>query len=355
MARTPASPLGGELDALLGASAVWPLLRGARLFVTGGTGFVGCWLLESILWADARFGLGVQVTVLTRSADSFRRRAPHLAESPSVRLHAGDVRSFTWPSGTYTHLVHAATETNTDLSNPDALTLYSASADGTRHVLEFARASGVGDVLLVSSGAVYGRQPTDLERVAEHYPGAASCLDTRAGYGNGKRAAEFLCVAYQQRYGIRAKIARCFAFVGPYLPLDSGFAIGNFLADALAGRDIRVNGDGTPRRSYLYAADMADWLWTILTRGAAGEAYNVGAEEDLSIMDVARRVAAVVAPGAAVVRAMEPALGVAPDRYVPSTRRAQDELGLAAMVTLDDALRRTAAWHRRRAAHATAG
>jgi len=344
---TPASSLGEELDELLGASDVWPLLRGARLFVTGGTGFVGCWLLESILWADARFDLGVQVTVLTRSPDVFRRRVPHLAGSSRVRLHEGDVKSFTWPSGDYSHIIHAATETNTDLSNPDALALYSASADGTRHVLEFARKGNVNDFLLVSSGAVYGRQPADVPRIAEHYPSAASSLDVQAGYGNGKRAAEFLSVAYQQRYGIRARIARCFAFVGPYLPLDSGFAIGNFIADALADRKIAVNGDGTPRRSYLYAADLAEWLWTILARGVPGEAYNVGAEDDYSILDVAHRVADVVAPHVAVVRAREPGVGVPPQRYVPCTRKAREQLGLTATVALDDAVRRTASWHRR--------
>ena len=264
-----------------------------------------------------------------------------------MRLHEGDVRDFAWPSGDFSHVVHAATETNTDLSNPDALALYSASADGTRRVLEFARTKGVTDLLLVSSGAVYGRQPADLPRIAESYPGAASCLDTAAGYGNGKRSAEFLSVAYQQRYGIRAKIARCFAFVGPYLPLNSGFAIGNFIADALQDQDIRVNGDGTPRRSYLYAADLAEWLWTILARGTAGEAYNVGAEDEHSILDVAQRVADVVAPRVAVVRAREPAEGVLPQRYVPCTRKAREELGLRASVTLDDAIRRTASWHRR--------
>jgi dTDP-glucose 4,6-dehydratase len=344
---TPASPLRDELDELLKSSLVWPDLRDARLFLTGGTGFVGCWLLESILWADARFDLGVQITVLTRSPEAFRLRAPHLAGSARVRLHEGDVRDFAWPSGDFSHVVHAATETNTDLSNPDALTLYSASADGTRRVLEFARTNRVTDFLLVSSGAVYGRQPADLPSIAEDYPGAASCLDIGAGYGNGKRAAEFLSIAYQQRYGIRAKVARCFAFVGPYLPLDSGFAIGNFIADALQGRDIRVNGDGTPRRSYLYASDLAVWLWTILVRGAAGEAYNVGAEDDYSILDVARRVADVVAPGVAVMRAREPAEGVLPTRYVPCTRKAREALALGATVALDDAIRRTASWHRR--------
>jgi dTDP-glucose 4,6-dehydratase len=349
---TPVSPLLDELDELLESSPVWSELRDARLFLTGGTGFVGSWLLESILWADARFELGVHVTVLTRSPDAFRRRAAHLADSDRVTLHEGDVRHFEWPSGDFSHVVHAATETNTDLSHPDALTLYAASADGTRRVLEFARTKEATDVLLVSSGAVYGRQPVDLPRITEDYPGAASCLDVGAGYGNGKRTAEFLSVAYQQRYGIRAKIARCFAFVGPYLPLDSGFAIGNFIADALQGQDIRVNGDGTPRRSYLYAADLATWLWTILARGSAGAAYNVGAEDDHSILDVARRVANVVEPRVSVLRAREPAEGALPSRYVPCTRKAREELGLEATVALDDAIRRTASWHRR-AAHVT--
>ncbi|HTK49628.1 MAG TPA: NAD-dependent epimerase/dehydratase family protein [Gemmatimonadaceae bacterium] len=345
------SPLEEELDELLPASSVWSELRGARVFMTGGTGIIGCWLLETLLWADARFGLGVQATVLTRSPDAFRARAPHLAHSPRVRLHEGDVRSFDRPAGRYSHLIHAATETNVDLTNPDALTLFSASVDGTRHVLEFARESGVCDLMLVSSGAIYGPQPPELERISEQYPGAASPLDMsmRAGYASGKRAAEFLFTAYGDRYGLRSKVGRCFAFVGPYLPLDSGFAIGNFIADAMAGRDINIKGDGTPIRSYLYAADVAVWLWTILARGHAGRAYNIGAEDGYSILEVAHRVAELLAPHVSVVRGREPIEGTPLDRYVPCTRLAREELGLTATVGFDDAVHRTASWHRRRA------
>src|SRR5260370_33188789 len=100
--------------------------------------------------------------------------------------------------------------------------------------------------------------------------GAPDTMDANSAYGEGKRMAELLCAIYRKSYGIETKIARGFAFVGPYMQLDTHFAIGNFVSDSLAGQCIEVRGDGTPLRSYLYASDLMVWLWTILTRGKAG-------------------------------------------------------------------------------------
>jgi dTDP-glucose 4,6-dehydratase len=320
----------------------WAELRGARLFVTGGTGFFGRWMLESFLRANDELGLGAEAIVLTREPGAFASAAPHVARHPGVRLHRGDVASFEFPAVECSHVLHMATETALKGS---ASASFETAVSGTRRVLDFAAARGARKLLITSSGAVYGPQPPDLERISEDYPGAPRPEDASAGYGHGKRAAEYLGAVAAAEGRFEVKIARCFAFVGPLLPLDANFAIGNFIRDALAGNPIRVTGDGTTRRSYLYAADLAVWLWTILFRGESGRPYNVGSEEDLSIADLAELVSTVVRPGIPVHISEKPAIGALPKRYVPSTALAARELDLHVRIDLDAALRRTAEWY----------
>ena len=321
---------------------LWAELRGERLLVTGGTGFFGRWMLESFLRANDELGLGAEVVVLTREPGAFASAAPHVARHPGVRLHRGDVSSFEFPAIECSHVLHMATETVLEGS---AVASFQTAVSGTSRVLDFAAARGARKLLITSSGAVYGPQPPDLERISEDYLGAPRPEDATAGYAHGKRAAEYLGSVAAADGGFEVKIARCFAFVGPLLPLDANFAIGNFIRDALAGNPIRVSGDGTPRRSYLYAADLAVWLWTILFKGASARPYNVGSEEDLSIADLAVLAAKLVRPGIPVHIAEKPATGGLPRRYVPSTARAARELDLHVRIDLDEATRRMADWY----------
>jgi dTDP-glucose 4,6-dehydratase len=337
--------LAGDLQHVLEQTVdVWPLLQGARLFITGGTGFFGSWLLESLLWANDRMRLGLRATVLTRDPARFISKAPHLAMDPAIELLAGDMGSFAFPRHNIDFVVHAATETVGAPGTFDPMWKFEADVSGTRRVLATAREHGARRMLLTSSGAVYGRQPSEVAHISEDYVGAPDLTDPASAYGEAKRVSEFACAA-SAKGGPDTVIARCFAFVGPHLPLDSNYAIGNFIRDALSGGPIVVAGDGTAVRSYLYAADLAVWLWRLLLQGTPGRAYNVGSDEAVTIDQLARMVARIASP-AAEVRLLGKADGRPPQRYVPSIHRARSELGLGPVVLLPDAIERTASWHR---------
>ena len=322
-------------------------LRGQRIFITGGTGFFGAWLLESFACANRQLALNASVSLLTRDRARVARKFPHLVCDPAICLVEGDIRTFEFPPGEFPFVIHAATEASASLVRDNPRLMLSTIVDGTRRALDFAAQASTRRFLLTSSGAVYGRQPASLTHVPEDYYGAPDPCDPRSVYGEGKRLAELDCALAARDSGLQCLIARCFAFVGPQLPLDIHFAIGNFIRDGLAGSLARIQGDGTPFRSYLYAADLAIWLWTILFRGASCRPYNVGSEQDLSIADLAARVDAVLGVDPPVPRGRpEASLGRGPERYVPNTARARQELGLREFVSLDAAIRSTAEWYR---------
>lgn len=319
-------------------------LHDVRLFITGGTGYIGRWLLESIRYANRCLGIAIQAVVLSRNPKRFADRYPHLANDPAIALLHGDVRDFSCVKGEFSYLIHAATDvvaSNTPLETFDVTVL------GTRRVLEFARDHAVRNVLLMSSGAVYGRFPDNVDRVPESYRGAPDVTSVGAAYGLGKIATEWLGNAYAQQFGFACKSARIFAQVGPYLELGIQFAAGNFIRDALLGRPIVIKGDGTALRSYMYATDLITWLLAILVRGRAGGAYNVGSDQAISIRELAQTIARIAKADNLDIKVLGlPAPGAAPDRYVPDTTAAEIELGLSITVPLEDALGRTIEWYR---------
>jgi nucleoside-diphosphate-sugar epimerase len=326
---------------------LWKEVQGQNIFITGGTGFFGCWLLESFIYANDRLNLGAKAFVLSRSPEAFVARAPHMANHPSVSLLKGDVRTFKFPEGDFRFVIHAATESSTKLNQENPLLMFDTIVEGTHRTLEFARTHGTLKFLLTSSGAVYGKQPSKMTHISEDYLGVPDPMDPGSSYGEGKRAAEMLCRLYARQYRLETKIARCFAFVGPYLPVDAHYAIGNFIRDACRGGPVCVNGDGTPYRSYLYAADLAIWLWTILFRGQSCRPYNIGSDRTINIADLAGLVCQVVNPGIEVTIAQRADPARPPQRYVPSIERARRELALESWVPLEQAIEQTIRWLRK--------
>jgi nucleoside-diphosphate-sugar epimerase len=340
------NPLSADLHHILDHTRdLWDDLRGERIFITGGTGFFGCWLLESFIFANQQLGLKASASVLTRRPDPVKKTLPHLVLDPAITLVEGNVQNFIFPSGKFSYIIHAASESSAHLIPDKLLTMYDTIINGTYHMLEFAAQCKTEKFLFTSSGAVYGPQNPALEYLSEDTPRRDydGPLDMRSVYCESKRAAELLTKIYASK--ITTTSARCFAFVGPYLPLNSHFAAGNFIRDGLARRSIQVNGDGTPYRSYLYAADLAVWLWTILMRGKSGLAYNVGSDRAISIGELAHTVSSLFDPNPPVHIHQKQLTGKLPERYIPSTRLAAKTLGLEAWVSIPEALRRTIQWY----------
>ena len=343
----PTSPLSREdLDHILThTQTLFPALTNQRLFLTGATGFFGHWLLESFLHANRTLALNARATVLTRNPAAFRAKSPHIAGDPAITLHEGDIRTFAFPREPHRYIIHAATDSGGQQASRPAYALADEILEGTRHTLRFALQTRANRLLYTSTGAVYGRNLTGLTHIAETHPAAPDPLLLQSSYDEAKRMSEHLCVAYSHQTPLECSIARCFAFLGPHLPLDAHFAIGNFLRDALANTPIRIAGDGTPLRSFLYAADLAIWLWTMLFRAPANRAYNVGSEDAHTIAALAHLTADTLRPGLPVEITRTTTAGAPTPTYVPSTQRAREELNLHQHIPLAEALRRTAAWH----------
>lgn len=321
---------------------LWEEARGKSFFITGGTGFFGMWLVESFLYINKRLSLGASICLLTRDIERYKQKAPHLVSDPSLTLIEGDVRSFEFPQGkSFEYLIHAGTTSSAPVP---PLEMFSTIVDGTQRVLQFAKVVGTAKFLFVSSGAVYGPQPESLSHISEDYLGAPQTTLTGSAYGEGKRAAELICAMHSKsKPNMECKIARCFAFVGPHLPIDSHFAIGNFIRDAIFNKDIHIQGDGKTVRSYLYASDLAIWLWTILFRGKDGFPYNVGAEDAITIADLGRLVGTLVGSRSTELVFL-PDQNTKSNRYVPSTTRALSGLGLEKRVTTEIAVSKTVRW-----------
>ena len=319
-------------------------LQGARILVAGGTGFVGTWLVESLLNLDRRNGLGASMVILTRDARAYAARAPHLALDPRIEVHQGTLDGLGRLDGVagVTHAIHAASTVNRPREPEEALAALQTLDQGTEGLLQAAKRWPMKRFLYLSSAAVYDRLLNGIS-FQEDGPGCPPVSKPTSAYATGKRMAELRTCLHASSSGYTAVIARLGAFLGPLLPMEGVFAAGNFMGDALAGRRIRILGDGTAVRSYQYAGDLAVWLWTLLLCGEAGEAYNVGGEVSVNLWELAELINRLAeGPGVDVLGKSDLTRPV--DVYAPPVKKAMDRFGLVNLVCLEEAIQRTLQW-----------
>jgi nucleoside-diphosphate-sugar epimerase len=274
---------------------IWESFRGKSIFLTGGTGFFGKWLLESFIFANEKLSLNAKITTLTRNPEAFLMDYPFYKEhTNTVRFIKGDILRYDFNLDEKFHfIIHAATAASESLNKTNPLLMMDTIIIGTRNILDFATTQPIEGFLFISSGAVYGKQPWNHSHTKENDSFKININNSNAAYAEGKRIAELYSSTYSEKYNLPIKIARCFAFVGPYLPLDTHFAIGNFINNAINNEDIIIKGDGSTIRSYMYASDLMVWLWTILLNGEINQPYNVGSDEAISIKQLAEKISSI--------------------------------------------------------------
>jgi dTDP-glucose 4,6-dehydratase len=316
-------------------------LRGKKIFLTGATGFIGKNLVESILWMNEKNSLNIEILAISRDPERFYKEYPHFKKHAQFKLYQGDVCDNLngLPIEKIDFVIHAATDVIQQISPKKIL---QACSDGTSNILSFSEKLGCKHFLLLSSGAVYGKSPDASIKFPESYIGGVDLVSPKSAYELGKQLSEWL-TQQTGTNGTKVKIARCFAFVGPYLPLDQHFAIGNFIGASLQGKHIEIRGDGTPLRTYLYTSDLCIWLLKILLSDNSNNVFNVGGDEIVSIGELANTVKDILNPEINVNIHQAPIGAI--EVYVPDLHRIGLELNLTPTVNLRDAIRRTANWN----------
>jgi nucleoside-diphosphate-sugar epimerase len=335
-------------------------MAGARILITGGAGFLGYYLTQALLHANATLDQDPLDVVVY---DNFMRGLPAWLESRAGDPHLTIVRhDVTEPlpadAGAFDYVIHGATIASPTYYRKHPIETMDANVNGLRHLLEHARRSGDGDrpirgFLFFSSSEIYGDPEPSAIPTPETYPGRVSCTGPRACYDESKRYGETLCVNFAHTYDLPITMARPFNNYGPGLKLEDRRVPPDFARNVLQGDDIVMFSDGAPTRTFCYVADAVVGYFKILVRGTKGEAYNVGVDgPEISIADLAERF---VAAGrelfgyeGAVVRQSsdDPEyLTDNPSRRCPDITKARTELDYDPQISLDDGLRRSLLWY----------
>jgi dTDP-glucose 4,6-dehydratase len=331
---------------VIASSASVAELQGKVILITGGTGFLGTWLTEVAATLNDEHKFGLRIILLSTSARSFAARVPHLGNRDDVTLIQTDTANVTDLPSDVTHIIHAAASPDSSQHASFPLRLIRTVVTGTQMVLDAAtRLSSLSKVLNVSSGQVYGPIAPDAEPVDEHNFRGFDSASVGNTYAEAKRMGEQLAATYRSQDRLPVVNTRPFAFLGPYQRLDRPWAINNFIYDALHGGPIRIHGDGQTVRSYMYGADAAWWLLTMLARGEVGVSYNLGSNHAVNLSEVAHMVAAMQPNRPDVVTGLL-GEGVPRSSFVPAIGLAQNQLGLQIATSLEEALRRTLKWNR---------
>jgi len=325
-------------------------LKGKSILLTGMTGLFGIPMIEFLCRFKESINDQTKIYILSRNRVQFIHKYSQKSfhKFNFVEIIEGDIKDFSF-NYDVDFIIHGASTSNREkFEGISASERFDIIFSGTKNIIDIAESSKAQKVLFVSSGSVYGGTNQEKKiKTNERVMNAPDVInDSEACYSEGKRVAELMLSIASKEKNLNFSIARCFSFVGPGIPLDINYSIGNFIGDALFSDSIKLTGDGSPVRSYMYTYDLAVWLLCILTNSNNKSVYNVGSDEEVSILNLAKKVGSVLNPNIVINRNMGSIKGVvnssASNYYVPDISKARNELGLQIYTSLKDSILLTA-------------
>jgi nucleoside-diphosphate-sugar epimerase len=336
-------------------------IAGKNLLITGGAGFLGHYLVQAIAFWNRQAGKGRRIRLTVY--DNYSRGVPDwlktLKGSDHLILVKHDVTN-PLPGNIedFQYIIHAACIASPTYYRRCPIETMDANVNGLRYLLEYAKrqkreGKAVEGFLFYSTSEIYGDPPPENIPTPETYRGNVSCTGPRACYDESKRYGETLCVNFAQQQGLPVRIARPFNNYGPGLKISDRRVIPDFARDVLSGKDIVMLSDGSPKRTFCYAADAIVGYFKILVKGRDGEAYNIGVETpEISMADLAGKIVSFSRElfgyqGKVVLKVSEDKdyLIDNPNRRCPVIQKARTELGYNPSIPLEEGLRRSLIWY----------
>ncbi len=308
-------------------------LKNKNIFVTGGTGFFGIWLLNLFKILNNN-GYKIQVTLLSRDPEKFIVQNPQYNSVDWLHWEKGNVLNYLIPSNPFDLFIHGASDTKPEAMSKPSL-VFQNIVFGTQHVLEHAVLCNCKRVLIISSGAVYGEVHADIDFITEDVNTAPVTNKTENAYGEAKRASEMLAACFAKENSLEIVIARCFAFAGS--GLGKHLVLNQLIEQALSEKDILIKGMGLPRRSFLHGKDLAMWLLKLLIDGSPNGLYNVGSDKVYTIKELAELVKNIINPMKKIV-VLGSQMQETRMNYIPSIKKAK-EIGLDVWTTLEESIK----------------
>lgn len=269
----------------------WNMYRDSCIMVTGATGRIGRFIIETLVDVDLKYNLNLRVVGMARNHEKAAEVFGELLEFPNVSFLYQDVNTPIVYEGDVDFIIHTAGPAAPLDFKTSAVDVLWAHVNGTHNVLEFAVIHKTRKVFYVSTVEIYGTWESD-ERIKEEDMGPLHNLNPRACYPESKRLCETMLASYKECYGIDFCGVRLCHTLAAGVALDDGRAFAEFIDCALKGTDIVLHSDGSAMRTYTYTPDVVNAIFLIMERGEGGYMYNVAANENLiSIRDLANMIA----------------------------------------------------------------